>query len=211
MNWFNILKQVIPDSWSKPTPEQKKIIVNFQRDINQSRRSGPFNYLATKIANEVADYFKEDLPLDVWIDTNTGEMKKIFGHWFVDLLQEFGRFWDYEKSLEFISDMPKSSRFSSDIVFFLNMCGELEEWLKKEPEYFEKLSQEYENRSKEIKDNIKASREKEEKGKKESEWQKTLSIARQWGVKPNWRVEQNKDIDGLKEQLPPAARKKLKE
>jgi hypothetical protein len=50
-----------------------------------------------------------------------------------------------------------------------------------------------------------------EEEKKESEWQKTLSIASQWGVKPNWQVEQNKDTDGLKEQLPPAARKKLEE
>ena len=50
-----------------------------------------------------------------------------------------------------------------------------------------------------------------EEEKKESEWQKTLSIARQWGIKPNWQVERNKDADGLKEQLPPAARKKLEE
>tara|TARA_B100000686_G_C16783264_1_gene973427 strand:- start:795 stop:1406 length:612 start_codon:yes stop_codon:yes gene_type:complete len=200
MNWFDILKQVIPDSWSKPTPEQKKIIVNFQRD------RGAFWDLQNKIANEVVDYFKEDLPLDVWIDTNTGEMKKIFGHWFVDLLSETISF-DYGKALELTS----GSMYYTDIVSFLKMCGELGTHNSEIMDQFEDLAEEYENRSKEIKDNIKTLREEEEKRKKESEWQKTLSIARQWGIKPNWRVEQNKDIDGLKEQLPPAARKKLEE
>jgi hypothetical protein len=206
MSWFVVLKGTnVPKRWANPTPKQEKKVLAKE-----------WNILGKEIGQEILDYFKGDIPLDTWLDVNildtwlrrTNEslknivelpvnaLKPVFYHWSLDY---FGRRTNEKQniihflvSISNLMDKTDNEKIGDEIF-------DLTRKYRKHPKV---------NRLNEANEKRLAILEEE---KKESEWQKTLSIASQWGVKPNWQVEQNKDTDGLKEQLPPAARKKLEE
>ena len=200
MSWFLVLKNINPNSWVKPTPEQKEKVLAEE-----------WNILGKEIGQEILDYFKGDIPLDTWLDVDILDreirrdndsaiydaLKPVFQHWILEELQK-----KYPKNI---------FGFLGAMMTLLDETGNN----KIADEIEDLITQKYRGlRNREVY-RLEEANEKRlaviEEEKKESEWQKTLSIASQWGIKPNWQVERNKDTDGLKEQLPPAARKKLEE
>ena len=205
MSWFLVLKNINPNSWVKPTPEQKEKVLAEE-----------WNILGKEIGQEILDYFKGDIPLDTWLDVNIldREIRRDNDSAIYDALKPDFQHWILEE-LQSMLKTPK--KYTKNIFGFLAAISNLMDKTGNDKigdEIFD-LTRKYSGLRNREESRLKEANEKRlailEEEKKESEWQKTLSIARQWGIKPNWQVERNKDADGLKEQLPPAARKKLEE
>lgn len=210
MSWFLVLKNIHPNSWVKPTPEQKEKVLAEE-----------WNILGKEIGQEILDYFKGDIPLDTWLDVDildrevkrdnlnakNDALKPVFQHWFLEELQRkyTKTIFGFLAAMSSLMDKTGNNKIGDEIF---DLTGKYRGLRNREETRLKEANKKRLAILEEAKEKRRAILEEE---KKESEWQKTLSIARQWGIKPNWQVERNKDTDGLKEQLPPAARKKLEE
>tara|TARA_Y100000592_G_scaffold100898_1_gene183579 strand:+ start:183 stop:845 length:663 start_codon:yes stop_codon:yes gene_type:complete len=203
MSWFLVLKNIYPNSWANPTPKQEEKFLAKE-----------WNILGKEIGQEILDYFKGDIPLNTWLDVNyldrvlrrhnksrkdivrlpVNALKPVFYHWSLDY---FNRGTDKKQNI---------------ISFLISMSNLMDETDNEKigDEIFD-LTRKYRGLGNREESRLKEENEKRlailEEEKKESEWQKTLSIARQQGINPDnprmgmMMIWNKKDTEALKEKI----------
>lgn len=211
MSWFVVLKGTkVPKEWANPTPKQEEKFLAKE-----------WNILGKEIGQEILDYFKGDIPLNTWLDVNyldkvlrrhnksredivnlpVNALKPVFYHWSLDYFS--GIFFPTNRGTD------KKQNITSFLISMSILMDETDNE-KIGDEIFD-LTRKYRGLRNREESSLNEANEKRlailEEEKKESEWQKTLSIARQNGINPEnprsmmMMIWNNKDTEALKEKI----------